>query len=136
VENELTTVNSPKLFEMAFASITNLPDSAASLATIVASPRRCDGRDGVAAWLNSPSRRMLPPPRRHAVSQPMFLAHDLAGKLVLVALFFLQDRVAPFLEMGKTLVEPPCAAAIQPDGGARNALQKAAIVRDQHNGRR
>src|SRR5262249_60386113 len=45
-------------------------------------------------------------PRGHAVAHPMFLGDDLAVKLVLLALLFLEHRVAPFLEMGKAALDP------------------------------
>ena len=45
-------------------------------------------------------------PRGHAVAQPVLFAHDLAAELVLLALLFLEHRVAPRLEMRKALVEP------------------------------
>ena len=70
-------------------------------------------------------------PGGDAVAQPVLLAHDLPAELVLLALFFLQHRVAPCLEMGKALVEPASVAAVEPDGGARHALQEAAVVRDE-----
>jgi hypothetical protein len=60
VEKPLTTVRSPKLFSMFLASMTSLPDSAASLATMVAAPSA--PRWPRKRWrmvCNSPSRRML-----------------------------------------------------------------------------
>ncbi len=69
-------------------------------------------------------------PRRHAVAQPVLLAHDLASELVLLALFLFEDRVAPFLEMREPLVQPPRPAAVEPDGGAADPLQETPVVRD------
>ena len=56
-------------------------------------------------------------PGGDAVAQPMLLAHDLAAELVLLALLFLEDRVAPGFEMRKTLVEAARVAAVEPHGG-------------------
>ena len=75
-------------------------------------------------------------PRRHAIAQPVLLAHDLAAELVLLALFLFQHQVAPFLEMAKALVEPAGLAAVEPDGGARDALEEATVVRDDDQRRR
>ncbi len=75
-------------------------------------------------------------PCRHAIAQPVLLAHDLAAKLVLLTLFFFQHDVAPFLEMAKALVQPAGLAAIEPHGGTRHALEEAAVVRDDDQRRR
>ena len=66
----------------------------------------------------------------------MLLAHDLAAELVLVALFLLEDLVAPLLEMGKAAVEPARLTAIQPHRVAADALEETAVVRDQDQRRR
>ena len=76
-------------------------------------------------------------PGGHAVAQPMFLAHDLAAELVLLALLFFEDRVAPFLEMRKTLVQTPRLAAVEPDRRPADPFEEAAVVRDDDkSGRR
>ena len=67
----------------------------------------------------------------------MFLAHDLAAELVLLALLFFEDRVAPFLEMRKALVQPPRLAAVEPHSRAAHPFEEAAVVRDDdESGRR
>ena len=138
VEKPLTTVSSPKLFEMDFASITSLPDSAASLAAIATTPSAPRWpRKALAHRLQlaEPAHVALAP-GGDAVAQPVLLAHDLAAELVLLALFLLEDRVAPCLEMRKALVEPARLAAVEPDGGACDALEEAAVVRDDDDRRR
>src|SRR6202030_1445041 len=54
----------------------------------------------------------------------------LSIELVLVALFLGQHLVAPRLEGGKTAVDLPDLAAIQPRRRARQIRQEAAIVAD------
>ena len=138
VEKSLTTVRSPKLLAMPLASITSLPDSAASLAAMRGHALGAAmAAEALAHRLQfaEPAHVALAP-RGDAVAQPVLLAHDLAAELVLLALFFLEHRVAPRLEMRKALVEPAGLAAIQPDGGARDALQEAAVVRDHDQRRR
>ena len=66
----------------------------------------------------------------------MFLAHDLAAELVLLALLLFEDRVAPFLEMRKTLVQAPRLAAVEPDGRPADPFEEAAVVRDDDESRR
>ena len=73
-------------------------------------------------------------PRRHTVAKPMFLAHDLPAKLVLVALFLFQNLVAPFLEMAEALVQPARLAAVEPDRGTRDALQETTVVGNDDQG--
>ena len=65
----------------------------------------------------------------------MLLLHDAAVELVAGKLLGLEDRVAPGLEAGEALVEPPRDAAIEPDGGLGEILQEAPVVADQHHGR-
>ena len=49
----------------------------------------------------------------------MLLLHDAAVELVAGKLLGFEDRIAPGLEAGEALVEPPRDAAIEPDGGLR-----------------
>src|SRR6185295_3512586 len=52
------------------------------------------------------------PPRADAVAEPVLLLHDAAVELVTGDLLGLEDRVAPSLEAGKVVVEPPRDAAV------------------------
>ena len=112
----------------ALASITSLPDSAASLAAIVGQAL------GAAMAAEAAAHRLQfaqPPhvalaPRGDAVAQPVLLAHDLAAELVLLALLLLEDRVAPFLEMREALVQPPRPAAVEPDRRAATRARGSA----------
>ena len=70
-------------------------------------------------------------PGRDAVAQPVLLRRDLAGELVPVALFFLQHLVTPGLEGAEAFLQPPRLAAIEPDRGAGEFLQKTPVVADQ-----
>jgi hypothetical protein len=70
-----------------------------------------------------------------AVAQPVELHGDLAVELVALALLLLQDFVAPGLEGGEALIEPACDAAVEPDGGARQAFEETAVVADEHERR-
>src|SRR5690606_999106 len=72
--------------------------------------------------------------RRDAVTQPVFLTRDLASELVMIALFFFQHLVTPFLEMAKTLLQTARYATIEPDGRPADIFQKAPVVRDQDDG--
>ena len=72
-------------------------------------------------------------PRGDAVAQPVLLHRDLAAELVLLALLLLQHRVAPGLECRETLVQRAGDAAVEPDGGARDALEQPAVMADQHD---
>ena len=45
-----------------------------------------------------------------------------------IEIFVLPETQPSFLEMGKALVETPRLAAVEPDGGARDAFEEAAIV--------
>ena len=60
----------------------------------------------------------------------MFFGGDLAVQLVLFALLFRQQRVAPFFEMGKTAVDAACLAAVEPDRDVRQLREEAAVVAD------
>ena len=71
-------------------------------------------------------------PAGDAVAHPMLFGDDLAVKLVLLALFFRQQHVAPFLEMGKAALDPAGGAAVEPDRRARQRRQKAPVVADDH----
>src|SRR5882762_3862766 len=57
-----------------------------------------------------------------AIAQPILLHRDLAAELVLLARLLLQHRVAPGLERLETLGKDPGDAAVEPDRGARDAL--------------
>ena len=118
--------------------MTSLPDSAASLAAIAttpSAPRWPRKRRPHRVQLAEPAHVALAP-GGDAVAQPMLFAHDLAAELVLLALLLLEDRVAPGFEMRKTLVEPARVAAVEPHGCPRDALQEAAVVRDDDDCRR
>src|SRR5690606_28230644 len=69
-------------------------------------------------------------PGSDAVTKPVFLAHDLAAELVLLALLFFENGIAPFLEMLEALVEPHCRAALEPYGRPADTLQESAVMRD------
>ena len=58
-------------------------------------------------------------PRGDAVAHPVLLGDDLAAELVLLALFFLEHLVAPFLERRKAALDAPRDAAVEPHGRAR-----------------
>ena len=62
----------------------------------------------------------------------MFLAHNLAVKLVAFALFFFKYRVAPGFEFAKTFFEPTRNAAIKPHGRTREIFEKASIMTDEN----
>src|SRR6266436_5216721 len=66
----------------------------------------------------------------NAVAQPVLLVDDFAAELVLLALFLRQHLVAPGLERGKTAVDLPDLAAIEPRGRARQVRQETAVVAD------
>src|SRR6202012_4074553 len=66
----------------------------------------------------------------NAIAQPMLLVDDLAVELVLLALLFRQHLVAPGFERGKTAVDLPDLAAIEPGGRARQIGQEAAVMAD------
>ena len=70
-----------------------------------------------------------------AVAHPMLFIDDLAVELVAVALFFLNDLVAPGFELAKPAIKSLGAAAVEPDGGARKVLQEAPVMADQHKRR-
>src|SRR6185369_2738197 len=65
-----------------------------------------------------------------AVAQPVLLVDDLAVELVLVAFFFRQHLVAPGLERGKTAIDLPDLAAIEPGGGAREIGEETTVMAD------
>src|SRR5204863_2868388 len=65
-----------------------------------------------------------------AVAQPVLFVDDLAVELVLVTFFLRQHLVAPGLERGKTAVDLPDLAAIEPSGRARQVREEAAIMAD------
>src|SRR6185437_5567419 len=69
-------------------------------------------------------------PPGDAVAHPVFFRCDLARQLVLLALFFGQQRVAPFLEMRKATLQPARGAAIEPYRGAGEIGEKAPVVAD------
>ena len=60
----------------------------------------------------------------------MLLGDDLAVELVLLALLFGQQHVAPFLEMAKAALDAAGRAAVEPDGRARQRREKAPVVAD------
>ena len=72
-------------------------------------------------------------PGGDAVAQPVLLHRDLAAELVLFAFLLFEDRVAPRLETGKTLVERAGDAAVEPYGRAREAFEQPAVMADQHD---
>ena len=69
-------------------------------------------------------------PRGDAVAHPVLLGDDLAVELVLLALLFRQQRVAPCLEMGEAALDAARVAAVEPDGLARQVGEKAPVVAD------
>ena len=62
----------------------------------------------------------------------MLFGDDLAVELVLLFLFFREQHIAPFLEMGKAALDAPRAAAVEPDGGAGQVGEEAAVMADDH----
>jgi hypothetical protein len=72
-------------------------------------------------------------PGSHPVAQPVLLHRDLAAERVLLALFLIEDSVAPRLERGKPLVQRPGDAAVEPDCRSRKLLQQPPVVADQHD---
>ena len=70
--------------------------------------------------------------RGDAVAHPVLLAHDLAVELVLGLLLLGQLLVAPGLEPAEAELDAAGAAAIEPHGDAREVLQEASVVADQH----
>src|SRR5450755_1033848 len=54
-----------------------------------------------------------------AVTHPMFLGDDFAVELMLFALLFRQQHVAPFFEMGKAALDAARTAAVEPYRRAR-----------------
>ena len=65
-----------------------------------------------------------------AVTQPVFLVDDLAVELVLLAFFLGEHLVAPGLEGGKTAIDLPDLAAIEPGRRARQIGKEAPVVAD------
>ena len=72
-------------------------------------------------------------PAGDAVAQPVLLGDDFAVELVPVAFLLRQHGVAPFLEMGKSALEPPRLAAVEPDRAARQRRKEAPVVADDHH---
>src|SRR5204863_9123392 len=68
--------------------------------------------------------------RGDAVAPPMFLGHDLAVELVLVALLLGQDFIAPGLEFGKAALDAAGLSAIEPHRAARQVGQGPPVVTD------
>ena len=105
--------------------------------------RRRTGRDGGAAGGGAVAPALLAqclqlPDAAHvalapggdAVAHPMLFGDDLARELVLLALLLGQQRVAPFLEMGKAALDAPGLAAIEPDRLARQVREETPVVAD------
>src|SRR5690349_11721022 len=59
------------------------------------------------------------PPGAHPVAKPMLLLNDAAVELVASSLLIVEDRVAPFLEVGEAFVEAARRAAVEPHCGLR-----------------
>ena len=74
-------------------------------------------------------------PRRDAVAHPVLLHRDATVELVPVALFFLQDRIAPRFEFAEAALEAARLPTIEPHGGARQPLKEAPVMADQHERR-
>ena len=74
-------------------------------------------------------------PRRHAVAHPVELGGDFSVEFLAVALLALEHLVAPGLELAEAAVDLPHGSAIEPEGGARQRGEEAAVVADQHDGR-
>ena len=75
------------------------------------------------------------PPGGDAVAQPVLLLGNSAVELVPVALFLVEERVAPGLERGEAGLEAPRLAAVEPDGRVRQVLEEAPVVADEHDRR-
>ena len=74
-------------------------------------------------------------PRADALDGPACLGLDQTVELVTLDILFLKDLVAPFLEMGKPLVQTPHLPAIDPQRRPCQCPQKGAVVADDHIGR-
>jgi hypothetical protein len=74
-------------------------------------------------------------PARDAMRHPMFLADDLAAKLVMLAFVFLVDLVAPVLELGETGIVLAQRPAVEPQRAARQFFEETPVMRDQHKRR-
>ena len=127
VDKSRTTTRSPNDFAHVSATMTSRPESSARAASSRTVPRR-------AALLLPPLAQRVQlrepllvalAPRGDAVAQPVLLHRDLAPELVALAFLLLQHRVAPGLECRKTAVQRAGDAAVQPDGGARDAAPAA-----------
>ena len=64
----------------------------------------------------------------------MLLLDDAAVELVAREFLLLEQRVAPRLEGGETLVEAAGAATVEPNGRARQVGEQAAVVADDREG--
>jgi hypothetical protein len=72
-------------------------------------------------------------PGRDAVAQPVLLHRDLAAKLMLLAGFLLEDRIALRLERRKTLIQDARNAPVEPYGAAREPFEQPPIMADQND---
>ena len=135
VEKSRTTARSPYDFDTRSATATSRPDRsacAASSRTVPWAPR-CSFRCLRSACRSAEPLLVALAPRGDAIAQPVLLHRDLAAELVLLAFLLLQHRVAPGLERRETLVQRAGDAAVEPDGGARDALQQPPVMADQHD---
>jgi hypothetical protein len=77
---------------------------------------------------------VAPPPRGHAALQPALLPDDLAVQLM-PGLGVARPQVfGPVFEMGEALVQAVQAAAIEPQGHARQVVQECPVVADGEQG--
>lgn len=67
----------------------------------------------------------------YAVAQPVLFGDDLAVKLVLVAFFFRENLVTPFLERAKAALDAPDLAPIEPGGAAGQVGEEAPVMADE-----
>ncbi|MDT4861583.1 hypothetical protein FQZ97_961940 [compost metagenome] len=65
----------------------------------------------------------------------MLFARNLTAKLVMIALFFFKNLIAPFFKMPKALIDTTRNTAIKPHRRTADIFEKTAVVRDQHDGR-
>ena len=73
---------------------------------------------------------VAPPPRGHAALFPALLADDLAFQLVPGLGIARPQVLGPGLEMDEALVQAVQAAAVEPQGDARQPVQERPVVAD------
>ena len=100
-------------------------------------PGRADLRPPLGAQLGEPPHpaHVALAPRRDALDRPAALGPDEAVELVPRRVLLLEDLVAPLLEAGEALLQPPHLAAVDPQRAVGQRLQERPVVADHHEGR-